>query len=463
VRGAARSCALKANGSVACWGDISYDSSGKVAARNQLVPTLIAGLTDTAALSAGGTHNCALKAGGAIVCWGNDFYGQLGDGTTGGVKTNLVEVIGLADTMELSSGGSHTCVRKTDGTVVCWGYNIYGQLGNPNLTSLNQVTPTVVIGLTDTVQLSAGGYHTCARKTDGSVVCWGKNDSGQLGNTNLVSSQASPTAVIGLTDAVELSAGQDHTCARKADSSVVCWGQNLDGQLGNPNLVFSQATPTAVIGLTGVRQLSAGAGHTCAVKMDNSVVCWGFNTNGELGNNNFAPSQATPTAVIGLTNVALLSAGHGSHTCALRTDASVFCWGYNANGELGDPNVTQSQGTPTVVIGLTDTTALSAGGVHTCVRKIGGSVACWGVNGVGQILGDPNLVLPSQATPTTVIGLTDIVALSGGGLYSCARKTNASVVCWGDNSNGQLGGITTIDISIKPRPIAVLGGAIFWK
>jgi len=188
---------------------------------------------------------------------------------------------------QVSAGGTHTCALKTDGTVVCWGWNSSGQA-------------TVPAGLTSVAQVSAGGEHTCALKTDGTVVCWGDNGDGQA------------TVPGGLTSVAQVSAGETHTCALKTDGTVVCWGDNFFGQT------------TVPAGLASVAQVSAGLYHTCALKTDGTVVCWGYSD----------PGQTTVPA--GLASVAQVSAG-GLHTCALKTDGTVVCWGDNSFGETTVP------------------------------------------------------------------------------------------------------------------------------
>jgi alpha-tubulin suppressor-like RCC1 family protein len=444
-----RSCAIKANGSTVCWGDTGYAIIGNGVV--QATPTAIAGLTDTAALSLGGDHTCALKASGAIACWGNNAFAQIGDGNIGGIQTNLVAVTDLGsstglltDVVALGAGSSQTCALKKNKTVFCWG---------------NSTISSVISGLTDVAALTTD----CFLKTDGSVLCW---NSGSL----------TPTAVSGLTGAVaQLSAGSGYNCAiLKADGSVVCWGSNSVGRLGNGTTTDS-LIPTAVVGLTGtVAELSSSPYHTCALKTDGNVFCWGYNNYDQVGvitiSSDPYRSEPTPTAVVSLTgSVAQISAGMW-HTCAvLKTDGAVVCWGSNFDGGLGNGGTTTgNQVTPTTVIGLTGAVAqLSSSGEfrrggHTCAALKTNGVVCWGENGFGQL---GNGTTSIGYTPTAVIGLTDTIEqVSTGSNYTCAvLKTDGSVVCWGRNDSGNLGGGTFINTSIKTRPTAVLGGTIFWR
>jgi alpha-tubulin suppressor-like RCC1 family protein len=472
------SCALRANGSVVCWGgNLNGQVGDGTSGNNKTTTVAVMGLTDTVAISAGVGHTCALKGSGAIACWGNNFNGQVGDGNTGGISTNLVAVTtlsgNLTGTTAVSAGYQHTCALKNDKTVACWGDNQYGQLGDG--TTITRTVSAVVGSLTNVVAITTGFYHTCALKTDGSVVCWGRNELDQLGNPSVAAtSKLTPIPVVGLsgTDTIQLTAGAYHTCAIKNNGgSIFCWGSNQFGQLGDPNIsTISQVTPTIVVGLgvTDTVHLSAGGNHTCVLKQDASV-CWGGNGNGQLGNPNVtATSNVPPTAVVGLggTDTTQLSAG-GFGTCAGKKDGSVLCWGRNNFGQLGNPNETaQSQVTPTPVVGLggTDTLQLIAGGNHTCALRNNGNIFCWGDNSKGQI-GNPSAQAITKVPSTLVIGITkdDVIQLSTRLDHTCALKQDSSVICWGNNDFGQLGGSTTINTGNKLHPTPVLGGSIFWK
>jgi alpha-tubulin suppressor-like RCC1 family protein len=237
--------------------------------------------------------------------------------------------------------------------------------------------PVAVSGLsTGFAANSAGGYHTCALTTAGGVLCWGYNAEGQLGGYS--NGGPVPVAVTGLSSGVAaISAGIYHTCALTTAGGVLCWGYNGNGQLGDNSTTYSPV-PVAVSGLSsGVAAISAGSAHTCALTTGGAAQCWGYNADGQLGNSSATDSHV-PVAVSGLSSGATTISAGFYHTCALTTGGAAKCWGYNGFGNLGN-NSTSNAGVPVAVSGLSSgVTAISAGLVDTCAVGAPGVPMCWG-------------------------------------------------------------------------------------
>jgi alpha-tubulin suppressor-like RCC1 family protein len=349
---------------------------------------------------AGGNHNCAVKTDHTLWCWGNNFSGQLGDGTT----TNSpvpVQVSGHStDWVTVSPGGDDTCAVKTDHTLWCWGLNYAGQLGDG--TTTNSPVPVQVSGhSTDWATVSPGQGYTCAVKTGGTVWCWGVNGSGQLGDGTTTDSQA-PVQVSGHTaDWASVTAGGAHTCAEKTDRTVWCWGVNGNGELGN-GATTNSPVPVQVSGHTADwASVTAGQDYTCAEKTGGTVWCWGVNGLGQLGDGTTTDSPV-PVQVGGHTaDWASVTAGW-AHTCAIKTDHTLWCWGDNGFGQLGDGTTTASPVQVQVSGHTADWATVSDGLSHTCAEKTDGTVWCWGWNIDGQ-LGDGTTT--NSSVPVQVSGI----------------------------------------------------------
>jgi alpha-tubulin suppressor-like RCC1 family protein len=449
-------CAL-AVGGVVCWGNNSNGQLGDGTTTQRTSPAAVSGLASgVAAVAAGGYHSCAITSVGGVVCWGRNLYGQLGDGTTTDQLTPTA-VSGLASGVAaIAAGGSYTCALTTVGGVVCWGQNNYGQLGDG--TTTNRLTPTAVSGLASGVAaIAAGGSHTCALTTGGGAVCWGYNSSGQLGDGTMTN-RSTPTAVSGLASGVAaIEPGGTYTCVRTTSGSVLCWGLNHVGQLGD-GTVTQRLTPTAVSGMTsGAAAIATGDFHSCAVTEGGTLACWGDNTYGQLGDGTTL-HRATAMGVTGLSSgVAAIALGYG-HSCALTTGGGVLCWGQNIDGQLGDGTNTGGSA-PVAVSGLaTGVSAVAGGGgSHNCALNTSGGVVCWGANAYGQ-LGDGTTT--ERWVPTAVSGLpSGVAAIALGYGHSCALTTGGGVVCWGHNNYGQLGDGTTTSRS-TPTAVSGLGSGV---
>ena len=416
-------------------------------------------LTGALAITAEGNHTCALMADSGVKCWGSNGIGQLGNGGTPTSSLTPVDVLDgpggapLTGAASLDAGWlDHTCVLTAEGGVKCWGWSIYGKLGDG--TTALRTTPVDVCQtydqavqqcteiLSDVSQVSAGAYHTCAVTTAGGVKCWGIGFYVQPGGPD----RLTPVDVAGLeSGVVTVSAGSYHTCALMAAGTVKCWGLNFLGLLGDgteepriaPVDVCADATCSAP--LSGVVAISAGWAHTCALLASGGLVCWGYNLTGQLGSplvpacdpgppvtpaswpllpgpagTDLLPCSTTPVAVTGLSS-GVVSVDTGQfHTCAVTTSGAAKCWGWNAMGVLGNgaSGGFEPHPEPLDVAGLgSGVSAVSAGSGHTCALTSAGGVKCWGGHGpLGaealEICPDPFIVgrfVPCSTTPLDVL------------------------------------------------------------
>jgi alpha-tubulin suppressor-like RCC1 family protein len=350
-------------------------------------PPACGGAPCASALAMGNGHGCALMSGGAVECWGSNTFGELGNG---GAADSLVpvSVSNLAGAAAIRAGGARTCALAGGGFVECWGDNDGGLLGTVSTAATLRV-PTQVSNLSGVIGLALGSGHACAILSGGSVECWGYNGDGELGDGTTVDRTAPVTPSTPIT-ASALAGGYGHTCAVVANGAVKCWGWNISGQLGNAGVPTGAAdsrstVPVDVSGLAGAVAVTAGSEHTCALSSAGSVACWGSNVWGQLGSNVFGQSVAPLTVdLTGAKAVAITTGDY--HSCALLSGGTVKCWGYNADGQLGNAGTTQSN-VPVDVSGLAGATAVSAGAWHTCALLGSGRVKCWGQNRSGE-LGD---------------------------------------------------------------------------
>ncbi len=460
--GSLHTCALTAAGGVKCWGD---NGSGQLGVPNiawSATPVDVTGLTSgVAAITAGGGphdgHTCALTVAGGVKCWGYNGYGQVGDGTN--ARRNYpVDVVGLTSGVaSVSAGDTHTCAVTALGGVLCWGRNEGGQLGIGIAHTLAQPVPVEVSGLTSGIAaVSAGTTHTCVRTAGGEVNCWGNNEFGQLGDDLLSQSRVLPVDTnMPAASVSAISTGGANTCALTSIGAPQCWGRNAYGQLGDGTTI-SRFKAGGVSGLAGgVSVVRAGASHTCVLTAAGAIKCWGDNFFGQLGDGT-KTANALPQQVSGPTSgFDAISAG-SQHTCAITSSGGVKCWGFNEFGQLGD-GTDLWRYSPVDVAGLAaGVSAIAAGGLHTCALMSTGGVKCWGLDDKGQL---GNGVSMASYEPTDVVGLSSgVQAIAAGGGHSCALTAAGGVLCWGDNRSGQLGDGTWGETDgIRPAPVQVIG------
>ena len=426
-------------------------------------PVHAAGEPTIVSVSVGENSACALLADTTVRCWGNNYNGELGDGTFID-KASPQVVPGLSGVTSLVMGARHVCAAITGGAVKCWGWNIDGQLGNSidadaDTYPDNSSTPIAVTGLTGVISLSTGSRHSCAVFTGGTVKCWGMNNFGQLGNSidanadTTPDNSATPIAITGLTGVVSLSLGDYHSCAVITGGTVKCWGYNSNGQLGNAidantdTYPDNSSTPIAVAGLTGVVSLSLGYEHSCALLTDSTVKCWGYNYYGQLGDGT-TTNSSLPVAVPALTGVATLIVG-GYSSCAVLPGGAAKCWGRNKKGLLGNGTTTDSS-SPVSLTGFGNVVVLSVGPDFSCALLVSGSVQCVGDRWGGK-LGDGSFAY--RAVPAVVPNISATQAVSGNS-HMCVLVAGGTVKCWGYNVFGQLGDGSFSD---RQLPVVVAG------
>lgn len=352
-------------------------------------------------IAAGLYHTCALTSVGGVKCWGWNGEGELGNGTLASRRTPE-NVVGLSSgIISIAAGGFHTCALTSNGGVKCWGDNSFGELGNGDTDSDPHPLPVNVVGLSSgVVAISAGDYHSCALTDSGEVKCWGDNAYGQLGDGSNTENDT-PVDVVALSSGVvAIAAGYEQTCAITSNGKVKCWGENGSGQLGD-GTTTNRSTPVNVVGLPSkVTAIAAGYEHICGLTIDGAVKCWGNNMDGELGDGTNI-QRLTPMNVVGLSSEITSIAAGGYHTCALTRGGGIKCWGWNRSGQLGVGTTTDNETPLDVNLLSSGVIAMVAGHYHTCALISGGRLKCWGKNDSGQ-LGDGTNI--DNWTPANVVG-----------------------------------------------------------
>ncbi|MEA2645150.1 MAG: hypothetical protein QOE92_233 [Chloroflexota bacterium] len=373
----------------------------------------------------------------------------------------------------IAAGQQHSVAVKSDGTAYGWGDNSNGQVGNndsPNDTD----EPALVTGvggtgnLSGVVAVAAGGNQALALLTDGTVRAWGRNAEGELGDNNAPNDSDSPVQVVGpggtgtLGGIVAVAEGRYHSLALKSDGTVWAWGNNSNGQLGDGNGPTDSPTPVQVLGaggtgvLSGVVAIGAGNYYSMALKSDGTVWTWGQDDNGQLGDGDPQTDSDTPVQVVGPGGVGTLGgvvaiAPNRHQALVLRSDGTVWAWGNNANGELGD-NSTTERHTPVQVVGaggsgfLTDVIAVAMGGHHALAAKSDGSAWGWGRNADYQVGDGTNT---ERHVPTQVVGaggtgtLAGVESVTAGDHHSLALRTDGTIWGWGRDNSGEVGNNTS--------------------
>jgi rubredoxin len=332
---------------------------------------------------------------------GSNTYGQLGDNTTVNQYTFIETITGGTNWQQVSTSLFHSAAIKTDGTLWCWGDNYFGQLGNNTITHRSSPVQTVAAG-TNWKQVAGGEVHSAAIKTDGTLWCWGYNYYGQLGN-NTRTHRSSPVQTVAAgTNWKQVSAGRNYTAAVKTDGTLWCWGENYQGQLGDGTDICKSSPIQTLAGGTNWKQVSCGGFHTAAIKTDGTLWLWGYNIRGQLGTNSTSYYFSPVQTISGGTNWKQVSCG-ATHTAAIKTDGTLWLWGTNSSGQLGDDTTTHKSSPVQTIAGGTDWKQVGCGASHTAAIKTDGTLWCWGNNSYGQ-LGDGTQTHKSSPIQTTAAG-----------------------------------------------------------
>jgi alpha-tubulin suppressor-like RCC1 family protein len=434
-------------------------------------------------VAAGYEHGVALKSDGTVWTWGYNGSGQLGYGTRdGGLHRTPAQVGGFSGFVAISASGYSTLALQSEARGAAWGNNEFGTLGNTGGTSS---VPTAVDALTGLAAVSAGGYHSVAVRSDGTVWTWGSNLYGEMGIGILLPGTSTPTQImVGGPSVKAVATGEHHTLALTSTGVVYAWGLNANGQTGVGTVLSSgwvedipvSDVPVQVNGISvPMAAVAAGAYHSLALDSGGTVWAWGANDWRQLGNppdpytSRSVPAQVPGEGGVGhLSGVVAIAAG-GLHSLALKSDGTVWAWGRNADGQLGNGEIDPApmlDTAPVQVVDpsdpsgyLTGVAAIAAGTNFSLALKADGTVRAWGNDGIGQLgngTAGPSLVpVPVLATDATHY-LTGVAAIAAGYDHALARKSNGLLLAWGWNSFGQLGnGATTVEAN--PTPVHVLG------
>lgn len=343
---------------------------------------------DVTDIVTGADFTCASRASGGSACWGDGGSGQLGDGTT--MSHGVPNPTAAPPLTDVAAGESFACGLDEFGTPWCWGGNSYGQMGDGSVSGSRPTPNPVMLATPDpAVLLAAGGNHACIVNTVGEVWCWGRGDVGQMGDSTSATNNPLPVqaSLPSMRTAVGIAAGEFHTCALLDDDTIWCWGNDLDGQLGTSGAPSNSLVPVqTTAAVPGPTAIAAGERHTCAVTASRRLYCWGHNTSGQSSGSTSPPSITAPTIVSGAINVTAVGTGR-VHTCYLGSLSRVWCFGDNTRGQLGEGTTSPPGAMPVQVQPPLTATRLSVGAAaeHSCAVDPGGRAWCWGDDFNGQI------------------------------------------------------------------------------
>jgi uncharacterized repeat protein (TIGR03803 family)/autotransporter-associated beta strand protein len=450
--------------SVWCWGDNHAGElgTGSASPASSDVPLQIPGFSGVTSISGGGgdylssDYSLAVKGDGSIWAWGDNTYGELGVGSFTSSNTPVQVPTPSGMIAVVGSRGDQTLALKNDGTLWSWGFNDHGQLGNS--TTANSNLPAPVANLTGVITVAAGYSQSLAVKSDGTIWGWGYNEDDSDVGAGMAEFQNSlPTPVANLTGVIAIAAGKSHYLAVESDGSVWSWNDVTPGQVSDGVTVTGSASAVQVQGLTGITHVSCGTYFDMALRNDGTVWTWGQNIDGELGDGTNTDSQSPVQVMTSsgpLTGITAITTSTGHWGMALDGNGHVWTWGDNEEGELGNGDNTDTDTNLAAMISsstLSGVAAISAGSSHGLVLTTGGHVWTWGGNSFGE-LGNNSFTIGSNV-PVEISGLSGVTALAGGYYHTVALTGTKTVMAWGDNSEGELG---TGNNTGSDAPVSVL-------
>ena len=471
-------CGIR-NSELYCWGLGFFGRLGDGDTSDHDVgnPQQVGDKSDWTHISAGTSHTCGIRNEGELYCWGLGFFGRLGDGDTSPHKVgNPRRVRSASDWTHISAGGAHTCGIRNNGQLYCWGFGGLGQLGDGNTGNLYSINRPQRLGsANDWTHISLGEYNTCGIRNNRQLYCWGRGNFGQLGVGNNYDF-ATPQKVGGTNDWTHTSLGEYHNCGIRNNRQLYCWGRGTLGGLGNDdtsNHKFFE--PQSVGNDSDWTHVSLDNSHTCGIRNGGELYCWGQGDNGRLGDGDTSDHDVGNPQQVGSTSDWTHTSLGEYHTCGIRNNGQLYCWGQGDNGRLGDGNTGHHDvSTPHLVITPSPlikrsfhffekkgrpfaTPTLSMGEKHSCAVKEG-EVLCWGDGSEGQLGRDGTVTIDEAKVPDSVDGLSEAIGVSAGKAHTCSlsedQEGQKTVHCWGDNSKGQLGNDTKTD---SQTPVTVDG------